>query len=238
MKSRLLFFAFTFFPSLVFACSCPYFTSFCEGMNPGSRVAGLQVVDSYFVDVDGFLFLWVDAVVVDQLVGDVPTDTLSFLVTDNSSCSLPPTPMGVRIGDRLAAFVESDMGAGPHGFLAYSLVGGCSRMGTFFTNEDSYLNFKENINDCILLTKTVDEKLLKRLTPFAPNPARDNLKVIFGTPLSLDLAIYTASGQLVFQTKIQQDPEFEINISAWAEGIYYVQFRSGEVQVAKRFLKI
>ncbi|MEO1260459.1 MAG: T9SS type A sorting domain-containing protein [Bacteroidota bacterium] len=236
MKSRLLSLLFFFFPSFLFACSCLYFTSFCEAMNPGSIAVGLRVTNVYFVDQGGVMSMWIDGEVIDELVGEAPNDVLSIQITDNTSCS-PDFPPNPAIGDRVAVFVESSSGIGPNGFEAYSVVSGCTAKARYFSSVESYTEFRNNINDCILLTKTVDKELLDKLTPFAPNPARDLIKIRLWLPLNLDITIYGANGQLVYQGKIRQEPEFEINISDWASGVYYVRFQSEDTQLVKRFLK-
>lgn len=73
-----------------------------------------------------------------------------------------------------------------------------------------------------------------------PNPAKENLSIAFAGSVSkqTDIIIYNAMGQPVFESQIIHAEEtITLDISRFAEGIYFIQLLSGsEVSYYKKFM--
>ena len=239
MKSRLLLFGFTFFPAFLFACSCLYYTNFCEAMTPSSQVASLRVIDTYLIDDDGYSVQFIDAVVLDELVGNAPADTLSIEVAHSGfSCSPGVNLAAYAIGDTVITYVEFDVNLSPHGYPSFYAPFGCSEGLLFVTAAGiDYEAFKANIDECIETTVDISEKQLAELVHIFPSPVRTDLNIYIDAPLDLKISVFAANGQSVYQNNSGFTTNFEINVANWANGIYIIRLQSGGQQLVQRFLK-
>ena len=92
--------------------------------------------------------------------------------------------------------------------------------------------------DC--LTSTEDELSQEETIHVYPNPATDILKIVFDdtNQHSLHIKILNSIGQLVFSRDGNSKNQFEINVSDWANGVYFIDVRVDNVEKATlKFVK-
>ena len=241
MKIRLFFHLVFLFPISVFACSCLYSTSFCEGMTSTTNVAGVQVLKTYLFDEEGISRQYVDVLVYEELQGTTEVDTLSLLYSDGSSCSTSPNLSFFQVGDTMIVMTDHIYGASPSGFPVVNIAGWCYQNFLFTTRgaaKADYLDFKENMTDCVLMTKKFDKEELERFVTIFPVPASTEISI--GSYLSLNLraTIYAADGRVIMQVNIDPLSNEPINILDWPAGVYYVRIENEQAWVTKKFVKI
>lgn len=241
MKTHLLSFFLFLSPVFGFACSCLYTTNFCEAMTPSSNVAGVQVLTTYLVDIGGINEQYVDAVVIDNLQGETPADTLSFRVAGGTSCGIGTNLTAYQPGDTLIVFANYELTEKPNGHSTFGIDGVCSQ-GFLMVNRGTatvdYQDFKSNISDCSLMTKTVERELLDEVTFLFPNPTTNDLKIAVDMPLDLTVQIFATDGRLIEDVNLNRERLKTLEVADYAAGVYYVRFATEEVAITKRFVKI
>ena len=228
----------SFFPSLTFACSCLYIISFCENIREDSNVGGFQIIDSYF-DPENRHFL--DAVLLDEMLGEIPADTVTMYTGRGTSCD--PFPESFSIGDTIVAIInQGNPPVSPNNHFTFRISNACSiNYGVVSNGRLGPINYQDylpGITDCINTTITIDKEELERISVIYPNPTSDYLKVNFFRPLKVRLTIYAANGAVITKYKSEGFQTEPLDVSQWAAGVYFIRFQVGDISAVKRFVKI
>ena len=71
-----------------------------------------------------------------------------------------------------------------------------------------------------------------------PNPATNQLNIsTTGKDLIKEIKIYNSIGQLAFDTEYTNTTEYNLNISDYTQGIYFIEVYSDKTKYVKKFIK-
>ncbi|MBK7666572.1 MAG: T9SS type A sorting domain-containing protein [Sphingobacteriaceae bacterium] len=72
-----------------------------------------------------------------------------------------------------------------------------------------------------------------------PNPTRDKVEFVLNNPSSdLEMKIFNSLGQIVFEDKMVNSNKFTLDVSNYANGLYYVEVESKDGISRAKFVKI
>jgi len=242
MKTPLLF-VFCFLPFFSQACSCAWYTGFCETTTSNSIISTVKIIDKF--DRANFKhFLKVE--LVENLRGNAPVDTMIIFASWITSCD--PSPEVFSIGDTMIVNVtsKSEFVDEPHDFV---FENACSQPFLFVKNglvsrtqfhepiTESYEKFSAKIEDCAKLTSIDDPNMLEKLTEIHPNPAIEilNIRVLLAGEFQYE--IYNTAGQKLAEEQIFGF-EKRLNVSTFQSGVYFVKIMVNEVFIIKKIVKI
>lgn len=247
MKTILPFF-FCLSPLLGQACSCAWLSNFCETTNSNSVISAVKVIEK--VDgatVDFGFNHFIKVVLIENLRGNAPTDTLTILAAQGTSCD--PSPELFQIGDQMIVHItekQDDIAPEPYDF---QFSNGCSAPFLFVKNgrvhprKDkisegaTYENFKSKIEDCAKASILDNPELLKRLTRIFPNPASEKLSISINLATSFSYVLFNSAGQKIAEENVMARWK-ELDISSLHRGVYFLKIQVNEGSFIKKVVKI
>ena len=85
---------------------------------------------------------------------------------------------------------------------------------------------------------SVDDVLSQESVTLYPNPAAENLKILYQGEAEMDIRVFDTTGKLVvFQPDVLLNSQHTLDVSHLNSGIYFVRMNSGKGVVTKRFIK-
>lgn len=246
MKKILLSFLFPTLPVLAFCCSCIGYTSFCELINPDTKVANVRIINGYFwpTTVDDRKF-WIDVVVEETLQGDIQTDTMTILASSGTSCD--PGIESFEIGKQLIVHLNESQPNGPTQWFTFRFENTCredflklenGRVSGFIKEnftDIAYTEFKQQLGSCVNYTRTYDKPELERSFILFPNPSAVTAYLYSQHPISnYKLEIYNAIGQLMLSETVNNESKHPLLVGDFASGVYFVKIQVGEEFIVKR----
>ncbi len=244
MKKMIYTILFSFFaPAFLPACSCGYFSSFCEGVGLDSKVVVAQILNKYG---NGDLFMqYMDVEVEEVLLGEVTSEVLT-IVNYGTSCDLFHD--GFEIGDRLILNGVDETRIDDFSGNPSLSPGGCgtslltlkNNTVTGFIkmdlNAQPFDDFKNEIGNCGNFIN--GEQVLENLYIF-PNPTTQSINLYSDILIDegLSFQLYTAAGQLVQEGNSSLPFPNGINVEAYPVGVYFLKIQIGDAVRTERIIK-
>lgn len=238
MKSTLFAFLSLFIPLSGMACSCQYVTNFCETLTDTTTVVAVEVIQTYLVEGDWDTVQYIDVLVIEELKGSAPDEILSFQVGDQTSCPPYIDLSAYSFRDTLIVMLNRFSGFNADGVHTYRPDFSCSQELMRVSGANKYDTFKEDLEQCVLFTKTYDVDKLHKILQLYPNPGAHTMRLNKVVPMALTMTVFKSNGQFVMQEYISNGELFEKDITEWANGLYYVRLEVGNQVVVKKFVKV
>ncbi|NOZ47908.1 MAG: T9SS type A sorting domain-containing protein [Chlorobi bacterium] len=99
-----------------------------------------------------------------------------------------------------------------------------------FKQNDEILYFNNGFDECMPTISGIPINKTFQIYVF-PNPSAKNINISFPTNETGTLAIYNIDGKKVFENKIYNSKEFEINLSNIAQGMYLLVFKNKDNKI-------
>ena len=242
---------FWFGNTVLFACFCQS-NGFCNVLTDSSHVVEAKVIAIYYPTSSNKYYI--DIEITDYLYG---SDTLSSdkLTIEDSQldCDWLVFEDMVQLGDQLVFMFEklsADQGANYPSFslsncyIQYLFIDEENITGLFLTESYphketiDYALFKESvIGICNDFPNTLSDPLNFDLTIY-PNPAYETLKIKTNAIERGRYLIYSHNGKVIKSGQSFQRDEWDIDISDFSTGIYYLQIKIEGIVFNKKIIKI
>jgi hypothetical protein len=229
-----------------FACSCSYFTSFCEDVTSSTKVLQVEVISKYTDDYQSYM----DIKILESLQETVPEEVLT-VVNQGTSCDISHDIF--EISDTLLIqFNELIPASGMANHSSISFWD-CStpflrRMGnqvSGYINENisviDYEEFKTYIGLCNSLTSTeTPNGFLEKSISIFPNPTTDIAKIDLGNldPSEVSIEIFSTDGQRITSIQNLQQYNYKLSMSDFSKGVYFLKIQYRNELIVKKVVKM
>jgi len=245
-----------FFSNTIIACDC-IINGFCEAITEDSKVIEARFINFY--EATNSYYKYADIEITSHLYG---LDTLSYdtltIIDYYTTCDVGLHSLA-EIGDNFLFIFEELETEEEANYPIFNLdlcnlkflqLRGDSIAGIFIYEQsliDFYLHpdtiayepFKNDIhNACELLKLTTSlAESIYDISIF-PNPVHENLNVKMNPVHDAKYQIYSNTGEIIELGKISQQGNFNVNISHFSSGIYYLQIHTEEQMFNKKIVKL
>jgi len=242
MKLLTVFLAILFNYSSLLACSCFYVDEFCCGTDSLDNIALVVFSDVENSSVGIFT-------VIEEVNGALP-DTIVALGQDGLNCNFDF--IAFDIGDTVLVSFDAYPGGSVSAVdlnTYYWGVYGCKRRtleysgGKLYGNLDAenfeidYDEFKTSLEDCFDFTLNSTETIQQEISLF-PNPSNSIFNISIPDVEISDVVVYNLEGQVVQDPIPPSSNNFELDLSAQENGIYFILVDTSAGTLRKKLIKI